>query len=384
MASLAIGAYMEIDMKVLVTGGAGFIGSNFLQTFVPRCPEHFFVCLDKLTYAGNPLSLDEIRAAPNFALEVADVADVEAVTRIFDHYLPDVVVHFAAETHVDRSILDPAEFVRTNVLGTLQLLNASKTIWDKIPAARPSHRFHHVSTDEVYGSLRDEHEDAFTEETRYDPSSPYAASKAASDHLVRAFHRTYGMPITITNCSNNYGPRQAPEKLIPLTVLNALDGQELPVYGTGGNRRDWLYVEDHCEAVWAVVERGVPGMTYNVGGGEEQCNIDLVRTICRLVAEETGRSLDSLLGLIRFVEDRPGHDWRYAVDSSRLRSELGWMPKVQLASGLRQTLRWYLGNPKWVESMRAGEHRQWLQKNYERRLHLAAAGPGGKDGRTEP
>jgi dTDP-glucose 4,6-dehydratase len=292
-------------------------------------------------------------------------------------------VHFAAETHVDRSILDPTEFVRTNVLGTLQLLNACKASWHEASDKTSSRRFHHVSTDEVYGSLHDEREDAFTEETRYDPSSPYAASKAASDHLVRAFHRTYGLPITITNCSNNYGPRQAPEKLIPLTVLNALDGQELPVYGTGSNRRDWLYVEDHCEAVWAVVERGVSGVTYNVGGGEEQCNIDLVRTICRLVAEETGRSLDALLGLIRYVEDRPGHDWRYAVDSSKLRGELGWAPRMELASGLRQTLRWYLGNPKWVESMRAGEHRDWLQKNYEHRLRLGTTGPG-KDGRTEP
>jgi dTDP-glucose 4,6-dehydratase len=375
---------MEANMKVLVTGGAGFIGSNFLHMFVPRHPEHSFVCLDKLTYAGNPLSLDEIRDAPNFVLEVADVADAGAVTRIFDQHRPDVVVHFAAETHVDRSILDPTEFVRTNVLGTLQLLNACKASWDEASRAGISRRFHHVSTDEVYGSLHDEREDAFTEETRYDPSSPYAASKAASDHLVRAFHRTYGLPITITNCSNNYGPRQAPEKLIPLTVLNALDGQELPVYGTGGNRRDWLYVEDHCEAVWAVVERGASGVTYNVGGGEEQCNIDLVRTICRLVAEETGRSLDALLGLIRYVEDRPGHDWRYAVDSSRLRGELGWTPRMDLASGLRQTLRWYLGNPKWVESMRSGEHRHWLQKNYEHRLRLATTGPGSKDGGKEP
>jgi dTDP-glucose 4,6-dehydratase len=240
-------------MKILVTGGAGFIGSNFLNLYVPRHPEHSFLCFDKLTYAGNPLSLSAIEGARNFALEVADVADPEHVARVFRDFRPEVVVHFAAESHVDRSIHDPGEFVRTNVVGTLQLLNAARAAWAGNGAGNGAagFRFHHVSTDEVYGSLEDE--GAFTEDSRYDPSSPYAASKASSDHLVRAFHRTYGLPVTITNCSNNYGPRQAPEKLIPLTILNALAGRELPVYGTGKNRRDWLFVDDHCDAVWTVI-----------------------------------------------------------------------------------------------------------------------------------
>jgi dTDP-glucose 4,6-dehydratase len=362
-------------MKFLVTGGAGFIGSNFLSMFVPRHPEHSFLCFDKLTYAGNPLSLGEIQGNKNFSLEVADVANAEQVTRVFGEFHPDVVVHFAAETHVDRSIHDPGEFIRTNVVGTLQLLNACRASWQ----GSPSRRFHHVSTDEVYGSLQDE--GTFAEDSRYDPSSPYAASKAASDHLVRAFHRTYGLPVTITNCSNNYGPRQAPEKLIPLTLLNALEGRELPVYGTGGNRRDWLYVEDHCDAVWAVIEGGKVGETYNVGGGEERSNIDVVRTICRLVADHTGRPLGDVLGLIRFVEDRPGHDWRYAVDASKLNRELGWQPKMRLADGLARTLAWYLGNPEWVRAVQAGEHQKWLEKNYDRRLRIASS--NANDGRTD-
>ncbi len=362
-------------MKFLVTGGAGFIGSNFLNMFVPGHAEHTFLCLDKLTYAGNPLSLSEIRGATNFSLEVADVADAEHVTRIFGDYRPDVVVHFAAETHVDRSIHDPGEFIRTNVVGTLQLLNACKASWKSLEG----HRFHHVSTDEVYGSLRDE--GSFTEDNRYDPSSPYAASKAASDHLVRAFHRTYGLPITITNCSNNYGPRQAPEKLIPLTLLNALEGRELPVYGSGGNRRDWLYVEDHCDAVWAVIERGRVGETYNVGGGEERSNIDVVRSICELVAQRTGRAPSDVLGLIRFVEDRPGHDWRYAIDASKLERELGWRPKMRLATGLARTLSWYMDNPAWVKAVQAGEHQKWIEKNYDRRLRSGR--PDAGDRRTE-
>ncbi|MGH7435969.1 MAG: dTDP-glucose 4,6-dehydratase [Polyangiaceae bacterium] len=353
-------------MRVLVTGGAGFIGSNFLQMFVGRKPEHTFVCFDKLTYAGNLLSLEEISSAPNFAFEKGDVADPADVDRVFEQHRPDAVVHFAAESHVDRSIHDPGAFVRTNVNGTLTLLLACKKLWEGGGGSERSgqaHRFHHVSTDEVYGSLT-EHDPAFTEETRYDPSSPYAASKAGSDHLVRAFHRTYGIPVTLTNCSNNYGARQGPEKLVPLTLLNALEGRELPVYGTGTNRRDWLYVDDHCEAIWTVLERGVVGQTYNIGGGDEQCNIDVVKTICRLVAEETGKSEDSVLGLIRFVKDRPGHDWRYAIDATKVHGALGWEPKVRIAEGLRETLRWYVKNPRWVESMKSGEHRQWVEKNY--------------------
>jgi dTDP-glucose 4,6-dehydratase len=352
-------------MRILVTGGAGFIGSNFLLTFVPRHREHSFVCLDKLTYAGNLLSLSSLEGAPNFAFERGDIADPDTVRRVFEQHEPEVVVHFAAESHVDRSIHDPAEFVRTNVMGTLHLLNACRAAWKDQGG---THRFHHVSTDEVYGALHSEGEPPFTEDSHYDPSSPYAASKAGSDHLVRAFHRTFGLPITITNCSNNYGPRQAPEKLIPLTLLNALDGRELPVYGTGSNRRDWLYVEDHCEAIWTVLERGVVGQTYNVGGGDECSNIEIVRTICELVAEETGRASEAVLALIRFVEDRPGHDWRYAIDATKIEGTLGWTPAVRLAAGLKTTLRWYMQNPAWVESMRSGEHRLWVEKNYDHRL----------------
>jgi dTDP-glucose 4,6-dehydratase len=367
---------LEPEMKILVTGGAGFIGANFLQTFVTRHREHFFVCLDKLTYAGNLLSLAEVSHAPNYAFERGDIADAETVGRVFELHRPDAVVHFAAESHVDRSIHDPGEFVRTNVMGTLHLLNACNALWKGAGSDGARRRFHHVSTDEVYGSLTLE-DPAFREDNRYDPSSPYAASKAGSDHLVRAFHRTFGLPVTITNCSNNYGPRQAPEKLIPLTMLNALDGRELPVYGTGSNRRDWLFVDDHCEAVWTVLERGVAGQTYNVGGGDEQSNIDVVRAICQLVAEETGRPAESVLGLIRFVEDRPGHDWRYAIDSAKLRSELGWAPRVRLAEGLRRTLRWYMNSAAWIESMRSGEHRKWVEKNYDQRARLDAVSAGG-------
>ncbi len=357
-------------MRILVTGGAGFIGSNFLNTFVPRHPEHSFLCFDKLTYAGNPLSLSDIQSAKNFSLEVADVADADIVARIFGDFRPDVVIHFAAESHVDRSIHDPGEFVRTNVVGTLQLLNASRAL----ARTSPSCRLHQFRTDEVYGSLEDE--GTFTEDSRYDPSSPYAASKASSDHLVRAFHRTYGLPATITNCSNNYGPRQAPEKLIPLTMLNALEGRELPVYGNGGNSRDWLYVEDHCDAVWLVIERGRVGHTYNVGGGEERKNIDVVRTICGLVAQKTGRSAEQVLGLIRFVADRPGHDWRYAIDAAKIEKELGWKPKMDLATGLARTLSWYMDNPAWVTAVQSGEHQKWLEKNYDHRLRTAAAAKG--------
>jgi len=359
-------------MRILVTGGAGFIGSNFLNTFVPRHPDHSFLCFDKLTYAGNPLSLSEIEGARNFALEVADIADAEAVDRVFRDFRLDVVVHFAAESHVDRSIHDPGEFVRTNVVGTLQLLNACRAAW-KGAAPVSGHRFHHVSTDEVYGSLTDDG-GYFTEDTRYDPSSPYAASKASSDHLVRAFHRTYGLPVTITNCSNNYGPRQAPEKLIPLTLLNALEGRQLPVYGTGKNRRDWLFVEDHCDAVWTVLERGRVGQTYNVGGGAERANIEVVETICRLVAERTGKPAEQVLGLIRYVEDRPGHDWRYAIDASKIEQELGWKPRMDLATGLARTLAWYAENPAWVKAVQAGEHQKWLEKNYDHRLRGSAKG----------
>jgi dTDP-glucose 4,6-dehydratase len=348
-------------MNVLVTGGAGFIGANFLNLLVPRHPEHRFINLDKLTYAANLASLDPIADAPNYVLETVDVADIEEVRRVFAEHEPAVVVHFAAESHVDRSIDGPRAFVEANVLGTFNLLEAARETW-----APGEGLFHHVSTDEVYGSLGDT--GAFTETTRYDPSSPYSASKAASDHFVRAYHRTFGLPVKVTNCSNNYGPLQFPEKLIPLMILNTLEGRPLPVYGRGLNVRDWLYVTDHCEAIWAVVERGRVGETYNVGGASEVRNIDVVENICRLVAEETGVDEASLTKHITFVADRPGHDLRYAIDAAKLCGELGWAPKETFESGLRKTVRWYLDNRSWVERVKTGEYRTWLARNYDGRL----------------
>jgi dTDP-glucose 4,6-dehydratase len=281
-------------MKILVTGGAGFIGANFLDMLVPRHPEHEFVNLDKLTYAANLASLAAIQSQPNYAFRRVDIADAAAVDAAFDEVQPDVVVHFAAESHVDRSITGPREFVRTNIEGTFNLLEAARRTWKDGQGL-----FHHVSTDEVYGSLGDE--GMFTEDTRYDPSSPYSASKAASDHLVRAYHRTFKLPVKLTNCSNNYGPLQFPEKLIPLMTLNALDGKPLPVYGQGLNVRDWLYVRDHCEAIWTVVTKGKVGETYNIGGNNEVRNIDVVKHLCSILASETGRSLESFESLITYV-----------------------------------------------------------------------------------
>jgi dTDP-glucose 4,6-dehydratase len=345
-------------MKFLVTGGAGFIGANFLGRFVPRHPEHAFVNVDKLTYAANLASLADVAERPNYRFVRLDIADATAVDDLFDEVRPDVVVHFAAESHVDRSIAGPRAFVRTNVEGTLNLLEASRRIWGDGKAGL----FHHVSTDEVYGSLGPA--GYFTETTRYDPSSPYSASKAASDHLVRAWHRTYGLPVKITNCSNNYGPLQLPEKLIPLMILNALEGVPLPIYGEGLNVRDWLYVGDHCEAIWAVLHRGRAGETYNIGGGSELCNLDVVRMLLATVAEETGRDRAELDALVTFVKDRPGHDLRYAIDASKLRDELGWAPAETFATGLRKTVRWYLDHPGWVEQACTGEHRRWIERNY--------------------
>lgn len=347
-------------MIILVTGGAGFIGANFLDLYVPRLPEHRFVNVDKLTYAANLGSLAAIAGRDNYVFRRADIADAAAMDAVFDEFQPDVVIHFAAESHVDRSIAGPREFVRTNIEGTFNLLESCRRIW---PAGKGL--FHHVSTDEVYGSLGDE--GMFTESTRYDPSSPYSASKAASDHLVRAYQRTFGLPVKITNCSNNYGPLQFPEKLIPLMISNALDGKPLPVYGQGTNVRDWLYVQDHCEAIWTVVEHGKVGETYNIGGNNEVRNIDVVKGLCRILAEETGKDVAALEGLITYVKDRPGHDLRYAIDATKIRTELGWSPKETFATGLRKTVRWYLDNREWVDSVRTGAYRQWIEHNYERR-----------------
>jgi dTDP-glucose 4,6-dehydratase len=359
-------------MRILVTGGAGFIGANFLNLFVPRYPEHVFINVDKLTYAANLASLQDVERCTNYLFVQSDITDAHAVLGLFRGYQPDLVIHFAAESHVDRSILGPGEFIQTNVVGTFNLLEACRALWE--PPTQGL--FHHVSTDEVYGSLPET--GAFTEQTRYDPSSPYSASKAASDHLVRAYHRTFGLPVKITNCSNNYGPRQFPEKLIPLMILNALAGKPLPIYGEGRNVRDWLYVEDHCEAIWTVIEKGRVGETYNIGGNSQKTNIDVVKTICRTLAEETGRSTEEFEQLITFVPDRPGHDLRYAVDASRIANELGWLPRESFATGLRRTVRWYLTNQAWVEEVRTGEYRRWLSLNYEKRERLAVRGEGRK------
>ncbi len=349
-------------MRFLVTGGAGFIGSNFLRLFVPMHPEHTFTNLDKLTYAANLRNLKDIESLENYHFERADIADYDSVQRIFERYEPDVMVHFAAESHVDRSILGPREFIRTNIVGTFNLLEACRNFWkhtdDKL--------FHHVSTDEVYGALGKS--GYFTEESKYDPSSPYSASKASSDHLVRAYHRTYGLPIKITNCSNNYGPYQFPEKLIPLMILNALEGKPLPVYGTGENVRDWLYVEDHCRAIWLVIEKGRVGETYNIGGGNEWRNIDIVGKICEILAEELGKDVSEFKRLITFVDDRPGHDLRYAIDSTKIREELGWEPQETFETGLRKTVQWYLANKEWAESVKTGAYRKWLEENYGSRV----------------
>ncbi len=348
-------------MKIMVTGGAGFIGANFLNLLVPRFPEHQFVNVDKLTYAANLGSLREVDRFPNYALRRVDITDMDAVDAVFDEVEPELVVHFAAESHVDRSILGPREFIHTNIEGTFNLLEACRKRWPSESGAL----FHHVSTDEVYGSLGETGK--FKETTPYDPSSPYSASKAASDHIVRAYHRTYGLPVKITNCSNNYGPMQFPEKLIPLMILNAVERKPLPIYGKGLNVRDWLYVEDHCEAIWSVIEKGEVGRTYNVGGNNEKRNIDVVDTLCEVVADETGADVGELLQLKEFVTDRPGHDLRYAIDARRISKECGWEPTETFDTGIRKTVKWYLSNEDWVREVRSGEYRKWIDLNYSDR-----------------
>jgi dTDP-glucose 4,6-dehydratase len=330
-------------MKLLVTGGAGFIGSAVVRRAVADGLS--VVNVDKLTYAANLANVASVEGHPKYAFERADICDAAAMTSIFDRHRPDAVMHLAAESHVDRSIDGPLDFVRTNVLGTATLLEAARAHWTGLDAAaRAAFRFHHVSTDEVYGTLGPQ--DRFTETTPYDPNSPYSASKAGSDHLVRAWGETYGLPILVTNCSNNYGPFHFPEKLVPLTILNAAAGRPLPVYGKGENVRDWLYVEDHAVALLSVLGRGRPGETYNIGGDNEARNIDLVRSICAILDElRPGGAPHERL--VRFVEDRPGHDFRYAIDAAKIQAELGWRPSVTLEEGLRRTVAWYLANESW-------------------------------------
>lgn len=352
---------MALPGKVLVTGGCGFIGSAFLRRLVPEFARIEWLNLDALTYAGHPGNLAPIADLPNYRFVRADLRDAAATAKVIGDYRPDWVFHFAAESHVDRSILGPGDFIQTNIVGTYNLLEACRAAWPD----SEERLFHHVSTDEVFGSLGDT--GLFSETTAYDPRSPYSASKAASDHLVRAYHHTYGLPVKVTNCSNNYGPYQFPEKLIPLMILNALEGKRLPVYGHGANVRDWLYVDDHVDALWTVATKGTVGETYNIGGECERRNLEVVKSICADVALATGRRSDDLEGLIEFVPDRPGHDLRYAIDARKIRAELGWRPTESFETGLRRTVAWYLDNPDWVASVRSGRYRDWIAANYEAR-----------------
>lgn len=356
-------------MTLIVTGAAGFIGSCVVRQLVAETDE-LVVSVDALTYAGNPLSLGGAQASPEHRFEHADIRDQPRMQAIFEQYQPRAILHLAAESHVDRSIHGPAEFVSTNVVGTLTLLQVALDYWRGLPEPRRSQfRFQHISTDEVFGSLSAT-DPAFEETTAYQPNSPYSASKAGSDHLVRAWHHTYGLPTLMTNCSNNYGPYHFPEKLIPLMILNALDGKPLPVYGDGQNVRDWLYVEDHARALRLVLEKGRPGETYNVGGAAERKNIEVVDTLCNILDELHPQS-GPHHRLITYVTDRPGHDRRYAINFTKLESELGWRPQENFETGLRKTVQWYLDNPEWVQSVRSGEYRNWLEMNYAGRTQAA-------------
>ena len=353
--------------SILVTGGAGFIGANFvLQWLAPA--DTRVVNLDKLTYAGNLANLASVRDDARHVFVQGDIGDAGLVSRLLAEHRPRAIVNFAAESHVDRSIHSAGEFIETNVLGTFRLLETVRNYWQSLPGSdKEAFRFLHVSTDEVYGSLGPA-DPAFTERHNYQPNSPYSASKAASDHLVRAWHHTYGLPVLTTNCSNNYGPFQFPEKLIPLMILNAMQGKPLPVYGDGRNVRDWLFVTDHCSAIRAVLAKGSPGEVYNIGGNCERANIDVVRAVCRALDEylpDSGHRPHERL--ISFVTDRPGHDRRYAIDTAKISREIGWQPAVTFEQGLRQTVRWYLDNKEWVQNVQSGAYRNWLAANYSQR-----------------
>jgi dTDP-glucose 4,6-dehydratase len=354
---------MKPLQNILVTGGAGFIGSHVIKHWVERYPACRVVNVDKLTYAGNLANLKEIEGKQNYLFIRADICDLMAMQDLLERYAIDGIIHLAAESHVDRSIADPFAFARTNVLGTLTLLQAAKQAWSGHYANK---LFYHVSTDEVYGTL-DASDSPFTEATRYDPHSPYSASKASADHFVRAFHDTHGLPVKISNCSNNYGPYQFPEKLIPLFINNVVHEKPLPVYGKGENVRDWLHVEDHVRAIDLIFHEGRVGHTYNIGGGNEWRNIDLIRTLVRVTDELLGRPAGASERLVTHVTDRAGHDARYAIDSRKLRQELGWAPSFSFEEGLRRTVRWYLDNPVWLSEVTSGDYQHYYAKMYDKR-----------------
>lgn len=344
---------------IIITGGAGFIGSHVVRRFVKRYPDTRIVNLDALTYAGNLENLKDVENAPNYVFEKVNITDADAVNAVFAKHSPDGVIHLAAESHVDRSIADPMAFIRTNIEGTVNLLNAARITWKDNFADK---RFYHISTDEVYGSLGEE--GFFTEETPYDPRSPYSASKASSDHLVRAYFHTYGLPIVISNCSNNYGPNHFPEKLIPLAINNIVNNRPIPIYGKGENVRDWLYVEDHASAIDVIFQKGRLGETYNIGGNNEWTNIDLIHLLCRVMDEKLGRELGTSAQLITYVKDRAGHDLRYAIDSSKLKNELGWEPSLTFEEGLPKTVDWYLANGEWLNNVTSGNYQKYYQQQY--------------------
>ncbi len=349
--------------KILITGGAGFIGSAVIRQMIAET-DATVINADKLTYAGNLQSLSSVTDNPRYCFEHVDICDAAEIARLFREHQPDAVMHLAAESHVDRSITGPADFIASNIIGTYTLLEAAREYWNALPAGRKNaFRFHHISTDEVYGSL--DETGLFTENTAYQPNSPYSASKASSDHLVRAWHHTYGLPVITTNCSNNYGPYHFPEKLIPLVILNALNGKPLPIYGKGDNIRDWLYVDDHARALRLVLTKGQVGESYNIGGWNEKTNLEVVQAICSILDElRPNASITRHSSLITYVKDRPGHDRRYAIDASKIARELGWKPQETFDSGLRKTVEWYLANTDWINGVTSGEYQNWIQQHY--------------------
>ena len=347
---------------ILITGGAGFIGSHVVRLFVTKYPDYRIVNLDALTYAGNLANLKDVQTAPNYSFEKGDITDETRIKGLFDQYAFDAVIHLAAESHVDRSIMDPLAFVRTNVMGTANLLHVASTAWKNNLQGK---LFYHVSTDEVYGSLGAE--GFFTEETPYDPRSPYSASKASSDHFVMAWHHTYGMPVILSNCSNNYGSNHFPEKLIPLMINNILHNKPLPVYGKGENVRDWLFVEDHARAIDTIFHKGKVGEKYNIGGFNEWKNIDIVHLLCGIMDKKLNRPKGTSAGLITFVKDRPGHDLRYAIDATKLNRELGWTPSLQFEEGLEKTVDWYLAHQDWVKEVTSGDYQKYYNEQYSKR-----------------